>query len=327
MAETIIDRLLASPEPSIRYKALTGLRGRTRRSPVVRKVMEEVRNSPRVQTLLSERGPDGTIPCNPYTKWYGAHWVLPVLADLGYPPGDQDLIPLREQVYGCWLSPDHIRGVQVIEGRPRRCGSQEANAAWALMRLGLADERTGELIRNLLKWRFPDGGWNCDPNPSADTSSFHETHLPVRALALWGKLNDDEEAMLAARQAAEVFLCRGMFRRRRDGAVMEDWFLTLKYPHYWNYDILAGLVAVADAGLIQDPRCTEALGILESKRLPDGGFPAEGRFYKATTKTTATGCHASRVDWGGVRKDRMNEWVTAEALCVLAAAGRVSVSG
>ena len=318
----ILDRLLASPEPSIRYKALTGLQGKTRRSPAVRAVMEEVRCSPRVATLLSERGADGTLPFHPYTKWYGAHWVLPTLADLGYPPGDEGLIPLREQCYGWLLSPRHTNRVEQIEGRWRRCGSQESNLAWALLTLGIADECTGELVRNLLRWRFPDGGWNCDRNPSADTSSFHETHLPVRALALWAKLKGDEEALAAAREAAGVFLCRGMFRRRTDGAVMDDRFLQLKYPHYWRYDILAGLRAMAEAGLIGDPRCAEALDWLESRRLPDGGFPADERCYKVTTKTTATGSATSRVDWGGASRTRMNEWVTAEALWVLKEAGR-----
>jgi hypothetical protein len=327
MSDALVERLLASDEPSIRYRALTGLLGKTRRSAQVREAMEEVRSSDRVRTLLSKRTAAGTIPGHPYRKWYGSHWVLAALADLGYPPGDESLIPLREQVYGAWLSPTHIRNVPAIEGRPRRCGSQEANAAWALMMLGLHDERTEELIRNLLKWRFPDGGWNCDRRPEADTSSFHETHLPVRALALWGKLQGDEEALEAARQAAEVFLCRRMFRRRRDGVVMTDWFLTLKYPHYWVYDVLAGLRAMAEADLITDPRCEEALDWLESRRLPEGGFPADGRLYRLTARRDGVGWARSLVDWGVVGEGETNDWVTVEALCVLNAAGRLDGCG
>jgi hypothetical protein len=35
-------------------------------------------------TLLSERRPDGTIDAHPYrAKWYGAHWMLVTLAELG----------------------------------------------------------------------------------------------------------------------------------------------------------------------------------------------------------------------------------------------------
>ena len=33
------------------------------------------------------------------------------------------------------------------------------------------------------------------------------------------------------------------------------------------------------------------------------------------------------MSWGGVNKRKMNEWVTADALYVLAAAGRIRPSG
>ena len=62
-----------------------------------------------------------------------------------------------------------------MEGRYRRCGSQQGNALRSMVRLGLADERADKLAERLLHWQWPDGGWNCDRNPSADTSSFMET--------------------------------------------------------------------------------------------------------------------------------------------------------
>jgi hypothetical protein len=61
------------------------------------------------------------------------------------------------------------------------------------------------------------------------------------------------------------------------------------------------------------------LDLLESKRLPDGGFPAEKTYYRVTDRRTAGRC---LVDWGGTSQRRMNEWVTADALSVLKAAGR-----
>ena len=74
--------------------------------------------------------------------------------------------------------------------------------------------------------------------------------------------------------------------------------------------------------MLGDPRCKDALDWLESKRLPDGGWPAEKRFYRTTGKS---GSGAERVDWGGTSRRRMNEWVTADALHVLRAAGRLNV--
>ena len=76
---------------------------------------------------------------------------------------------------------------------------------------------------------------------------------------------------------------------------------------------------MAEAGFIHDPRCRDALDLLESKRLPDGGFPAEESFYRVRAEPR-TG--RELVDWGGVSKTRMNEFVTADALGVLGAAGR-----
>ena len=79
-------------------------------------------------------------------------------------------------------------------------------------------------------------------------------------------------------KASEVFLSRHMFRGKRNGQVVNAEFLKLHYPCYWHYDILFGLKVISECGLIKDPRCEEALNILESKELPDGGWPAEGRY-------------------------------------------------
>ncbi|MBW7886513.1 MAG: hypothetical protein H3C34_28575 [Caldilineaceae bacterium] len=59
--------------------------------------------------------------------------------------------------------------------------------------------------------------------------------------------------------------------------------------------------------------------MFESKELPDGGFLAEARYYRTTSRASSG---RSAVDWGGVSQTRPNEWVTADALYVLRAAGR-----
>jgi hypothetical protein len=89
--------------------------------------------------------------------------------------------------------------------------------------------------------------------------------------------------------------------------------------------VLFGLKVMAEAGFIADPRCQEALDVLESKRLADGGFPAEERYYDTRDRKTNKGgwvTGRSLVDWGGVSKRRMNKFVSADALYVLVVAGR-----
>ncbi|HEX6036166.1 MAG TPA: hypothetical protein VFY83_17130, partial [Anaerolineales bacterium] len=260
------------------------------------------------------------IPGHPYSKWKGAHWVLATLADLGYPPEDESLIPLREQVYAWLLGTAHRKGVKMIAGRARRCASQEGNALFALLTLGLADERMEQLAQGLLEWQWPDGGWNCDKNPGAKHSSFMESLLPLRGLALHARLTGNRRSRKAAERAADVFLKRELFKRQSDGRVIDEEFITLHYPWYWHYDILFGLRVMAEAGWIEDQRCQAALDLLESKRLADGGFPAEKKYYQNSPKAK-TG--RSLVDWGGTSRREMNEFVTVEALSVLKAAKRV----
>jgi hypothetical protein len=113
-----------------------------------------------------------------------------------------------------------------------------------------------------------------------------------------------------------------MFKRETNGQVMNPQFLKLHYPCYWRYDVLAGLKVMAEAGFIRDDRCQEALDLLQEKRLPDGGWPAEARFYQNTDEKKSG---YDLVDWGGVGKRRSNEWVTVDALYVLKEAGRQHV--
>ncbi len=266
--------------------------------------------------LLSERESEGRIPWHPYDKWRGAHWVLSQLADIGYPAGDESLVPLREQVLA-WLL---RRSPQTVNGRVRVCCSIEGNAGWYLLKLGLADERVDQVVERMLAWQWPDGGWNCDVRATGDTSSFMETLLPLRALALYAERRGATTVRSAVRRAAEVFLSRRLFRRRSDGSAIRPAFVQLHYPCYWHYDILFGLRVMAEAGFLRDERCSEALDLLESKRLPDGGWPIEAKYYQAGPRAKSA---KSLVDWGGTSKRASNPWVTAHALAVLRAAGRV----
>jgi hypothetical protein len=320
MMNDIIQKLLNSNEPSVRYKVLVNVLGEKLKSPEIRKLQEEIKSSPRVKLLLSERRKNGEIPHHPYRKWYGAHWVLATLADIGYPAGDKSMIPLKEQVLEWLFSKEHAKYIKTINGRTRRCASQESNALYSLLTLGLSDERTEELANRLIKWQWPDGGWNCDRNPAATNSSFWESLIPLRALSLHARLTGNKRSKESAIRTSELFLKRHLFKRQKDGKIMQNQFIELHYPCYWRYDVLFGLKVMAEAGFIGDKRCKDALDLLESKRLPDGGFPVEAKFYRVSEKPS-TGC--SRVDWGGTSKKRLNEFVTADALFVLKKARRV----
>jgi hypothetical protein len=318
--EPLIEQL--KKEPALAWKLAVGVLGASADSPEVKQAAGEVFHSPLVERLLEGIDTGGSRQ-HVYSKWTGAHWVLSLLADLGYPSGQESLKPLLDDCYHAWLGEHHQQYIRTINGRVRRCASQEGNTVWYSVRLGLADGRTEELISRLLKWQWQDGGWNCDKNPQADTSSFMETLIPLRGLALYAGVSGDPAAGLAASRAAEVFLKRRLFRRLADGTLMDKHFIRLHYPAYWHYDILFGLKVMAEAGFISDPRCGEALDWLESKRLPDRGFPAD-ESYSRTTNPSLSGY--SLVNWGGISRKEMNPFVTVDALYVLRAAGRTSAS-
>ena len=231
----------ALAEPSLAWRA----RGATR-DGFDDRLVEQIRVSERVQMLLSERRADGTIPLHPYAKWRGAHWVLATLAELGYPAADSSPAPLRERVLA-WLlaDPYETRWTPKRHGLCRMHASQDANAVWYLLRLGLADERVDLLVRRLVEAQWPDGGWNCDPRESARVSSFEETLIPLRALALYAQETGSPGARAAAERAATVFLSRRLYRRRSDGCPISERFLRLAFPRYWHYDLLFGLVVLS----------------------------------------------------------------------------------
>jgi hypothetical protein len=320
--ENVVERLLNSSEPSVRLRTLTEIAHEPPNSRKVTRAQLDVEHSERVRLLLFERV-DGILPYHPYAKWYGAHWTLSILADIGYPKKDDTLAPLRDQVYEWLFSKAHLEysrkhqpfsgPVIKVHGLARAHASMEGNALYYLHALGLADDRTDALADRLLEWQWPDGGWNCDKRAGAHTSSFTESLLPLRGLAFHA-LAKGGEYRDSVRRAGEFFLERRLFRRKRDGRIISSNFTKLHYPCYWHYDVLFGLKVMKEAGLIRDARCADALSLLESKRLGDGGFPAEWAYYKASSHSTSL---RSPVGWGGVNQRRMNEFVTCDALSVL----------
>lgn len=318
--EEIVTRLLGSADPCVRYLALRRALGVPPDSSRALEAREEVRTSQRVRLLLSERR-RGRIPYHPYAKWYGAHWVLAVLAEVGYPAGDMSLVPLREQVYDWLNSKTHLGyqkehetyagPVEGVRGLFRAHASMEGNAVYYLNVLGLADDRTDALAERLARWQWPDGGWNCDKASSAHTSSFTESILPLRGLAVHLKSKSGYREVVD--RAAEFFLERKLFRRKRDGRVIQPRFARLHFPCYWHYDILLGLKVMKEAGFLEDKRCSEAVSLLRMKRLPDLGYPAEEAYYKTGRSKSGR----STVSWGGVSSKRFNEFVTCDALGVL----------
>ena len=320
ISETIVGTLSNHNDPIIRWKTARYLIEETISVKDFTKIHEELKTSPIIRQLLGDQKDDGRIPYHPYDKWFGSHWVLSILADLGYPEGNDALKPMLEQCYEWLLSNEHQASIRKINNRVRRCASQEGNCVYYSLVLGLADDRTQELVDRLMKWQWEDGGWNCDKNPGATNSSYNETLIPLRGLAWFANITGDPHVRQAVTRSAEVILKRYLFKRIRDGQIIDQNFIKLHYPNYWHYDVLFALKVMAETGFIMDSRCREGLDLLESKKTSDGGFPAEAKYYRVDDKRLSG---HSRVDWGGTSKVHSNPFVTLDALIVLKKSGRL----
>lgn len=320
MAPEILDRLSKSEDPSIRYLFMREVQGKNENDTELKNTRQAIVNSLNVVQMLAARKSDGTFPWHAYSKWRGAFWTLLQLVDLGYPSGDKSLLPLMEQNYAWLLDADRLKRIPEINGKYRRCALQEASVVFSALRLGMMDDRVHQLVELILKWQWPDGGWNCDKNPTASHSSFYETWLPLRTMHAYAQQFDDERARQASARAAEIFLSRNLYKRKEDGNVMFKGFTQLAFPPYWHYDILVGLRVMSEMGRLSDPRCKDALDLLESKQLPDGGFAAEAKYYQVTDREVSG---VSPVKWGPVSQSNSNDHVSVRALGVLKKAGRL----
>ncbi|MHA2357797.1 MAG: hypothetical protein ACXABK_03380 [Candidatus Heimdallarchaeaceae archaeon] len=210
----------------------------------------------------------------------------------------------------------------VIDGRTRFCASQDGNGLYSAISLGFFDERCKLLAERLADHQWEDGGWNCDRKPEASKSSYHESLLPLRALNLYSKVENNLRVQKTVEQAAELILKRNLYRRLSDGQVINQKWLMLHYPSYWYYDVLVALKVLGEADKLLDKRCNEALDLLEAKRLEDGGFPKEAKYCQSSNPNAR---YFSPADWSGVDKKKMNEWVTIDSLYVLKKAKRIDI--
>jgi hypothetical protein len=310
-AVNAVEWLLASEDPSVGFLARRDVLGE-RLEPD----RERILSGPRVRALLSDQQADGGFGKHPYSKWAGAHWRLVSLVELAVPPFEPRALAAAETVLAWLTGRGHRRGVKVVNGLVRRCASQEGNALAVCARLGIAgDERVELLARSLVEWQWPDGGWNCDPRATGYRSSFHESLAPAWGLHEYAAATGAAWAAEASRRAAELFLEHRLFRSLRSGEPISEAWLRLRYPPYWHYDVLQGLLVLSRLGLVRDPRAADALDLVESRRAPDGRWRGDGRWWSRP----GSKMHVDVVDWGGRGP---NELITLNALRVLAAAHR-----
>lgn len=307
-----IDWLLASREPAVRALTHRDLLGRP--SPTDE---DAILDGPAVRALLAGQQPDGGFGGHPYNKWVGAHWRLVSLVELGIPAGEPRAVAALDTVLAWLTGTGHVRNVPVIEGLPRRCGSQEGNALAVACRLGqAADARVQQLAASLIGWQWPDGGWNCDRHPEAHRSSFNETLAPMWGLHEYATASGSTDAARAADRAAELFLEHRLFRALSTGERINDEWLTPHWPPYWRYESLQALVILARMGRVADPRAADAIEELVARRQADGRWRGSRKWWKRPAAPHRPSSEA--IDWSD--DDLGDRMTTLRAMTVVRAA-------
>lgn len=100
----------------------------------------------------------------------------------------------------------------------------------------------------LVRWQWPDGGWNCDKSPLAGTSSVQETLLPLRGLACHARAERGTAALSGAvDRAAEFLLQRRLLWQCHDGSpIRPTWGRDpqlIQWPIRF-YDVLSALTVM-----------------------------------------------------------------------------------
>lgn len=161
------------------------------------------------------------------------------------------------------------------------------------------------IVERILSERLEDGGWNCEAEIGSIRSSFDTTINVMDGLLAYERAAGHPAEVVAARQGAEEYLLeRYLFRRKSTGEVVDPGFLDFAFPYYWRYDVLRALDYFRSAGASPEPRMSEAIRVIESKRQSDGRWLLDR-------------VHPGRVHFSIELVGQPSRWNTLRALRVL----------
>ena len=256
--------------------------------------------------LLRGRGPDGHWGRGFYQpKWTSTHYTLLELKNLGLSAAHPAARRAVRLILQADRAPDG--GLKATKGEQPSDACVNGMALNYLTYFGGDQQRLAGVVDFLLRQQVPDGGFNCRLNRGgARHSSLHTTVSVIEGITQYERSGYEYRlaALRAARADASDFLLRHrLYRSERTGEVINPAFTLLHHPARWHFDVLRGMEALADSGVMHDERMDDALDLLGSRRGTDGRWVAS-RPYPGQTHVARAASDADR-------------WVSLVALKVL----------
>lgn len=314
----LLARLNGSTNPIIRYKLRRYILGIDPEADEMLELRESIKDSPIARALLQDLAESDPADRDGISTIY---LTFRYLADIDYPPGDKSLAPYRDHVYR-WLREQEAQydGPLFIRGKYRVHGSFHANAVYASIVLGLANDETDELAQNLLRYQWPGGGWNCNRLPRTKGPDIVHTAYGLRGLISWRAREGSRELDQAIQDAAEVLLERRVYLKRSTGEPLRPVFTRPSYPYPRLYDFTTGLHVLTRSGHVRDRRCEQALDLLESKFIDGQGWATERKLYSNSRGKD----YFTNAEWEKEKLGKASLFLTVDALEILRAAGRLA---
>jgi hypothetical protein len=262
--------------------------------------------------LLARQDPEGTWAGGLssdgglyHPKWISTTYTMLLLRDFGLPAVNRQVRKACALLLDGGLQRDG--GLNYgWRGRSETCITGMVLSILACF--AYDDARVDGLASYLLEQQMPDGGWNCRRDLGATHASVHTTISVLEGLRLYELYRGRNVRALRTAQhlGREFLLVHRLFRSHRTGVVINPLFSRFAYPPRWHYDILRALDYFQAVGAPRDPRLTEAIGIVESSRRPDGRWSLTNAYRGKTYFEMERLGAPSR--WNTLRALRVLKW-------------------
>jgi hypothetical protein len=247
-----------------------------------------------------EPADDGSQP------WTATTYSLLQLRDFGVDPASEQM---RRTVA---LVRDNCRweegGQPFFDGEVEPCINGMAVSLGAYF-----NQEVDGVVARLIREQLDDGGWNCWAEYGAVVSSAATTINVLEGLLAHEQATGGSAESTAARRRGEEYLLeRKLFRRKSNDEVIDPAWLKFSYPTRWHYDVLRALDYFRSTGDPPEPRVAEAVGLLRSKRQPDGTWLLENTHPGQTHFELEDG-DGQPSRWNTLRALRVLKWYEANA--------------